>query len=102
MASITEEERKDAVIKSKKNLSGVRLWTKLAFTETEYQDFLLRKLRGKRFLKYKTEAASLTVSEFEIKDYFEKNRYKFGNLPLDSFFVLLRMISRKKEISEKS
>lgn len=101
LANISEEEKKEALNKAKKNLSNARTWVKLAFTETELQDFLLRKLRSKKFLKYKTEAASLTVSEFEIKDYFEKNRYKFGNLPLESFKDSIRQYLIQKQSEDR-
>ncbi len=101
LANITDEEKKEALNKTKKNLSNVRTWNKLAFTEAELQDFLLRKLRSKKFLKYKTEAASLTVSEFEIKDYFEKNRYKFGNLPLESFKDSIRQYLIQKQSEDR-
>lgn len=101
LANISEEEKKEALNKAKKNLSNVRTWSKLAFTEAELQDFLLRKLRSRKFLKYKTEAASLTVTEFEIKDYFEKNRYKFGNLPLESFKDSIRQYLIQKQSEDR-
>jgi len=101
LATISEEERKESTNKVKKNLANVRLWQKLTFTEAELQDFLLRKLRSKKFLKYKSEVASLTVSEFEVKDYFEKNRYKFGNLPMDSFKESIRQYLIQKQSEDR-
>lgn len=101
LANISEGEKKESLNKAKKNLSTARSWNKLGFTEAELEDFLLRKLRSKKFLKYKTEAASLTVSEFEIKDYFEKNRYKFGNLPLESFKDSIRQYLIQKQSEDR-
>lgn len=101
LASISEEERKGSLEKAKKNLSNMRSWQKLAITEAEFQDFLLRKLRSKKFLKYKSEAASLTVSDFEVKDYFEKNRHKFGNLPLESFKESIRQYLIQKQSEDR-
>jgi len=101
LANISEEERKESLNKVKKNLSNNRLWQKLMFTDSEFQDFLQRKQRSKKFLKYKSEAVSLTVSESEVKDYFEKNRYKFGNLPIESFKDSIRQYLIQKQSEDR-
>jgi len=101
LASISDGEKKESLAKIKKSFSGSRSWGRLGITEVELQDFLLRKLRSKKFLKYKSEAANLTVSDYEVKDYFEKNRYKFGNLPLESFKTNIRQYLIQKQSEDR-
>lgn len=101
LANVTDEEFKESLNKAKKNLANQKSWQKWSVTEAEIQDWLMRKLRSKKFLKYKTEASSLTVSEFEIKEYYEKNRLKFGSLPLESFRENIRQFLIQKQSEER-
>ncbi len=60
-------------------------WQRLEVSNPELQDVIKRKLRAKKLIKFKTESTDLAVPESEIKDYFDKNRIKFGNMPLSAF-----------------
>ncbi len=101
VAAVTDDELKEMIGKSKKHLNGMSSWQKLDISVTELQDMILRKLRSKKFLKYKTDAASLTVTDFEIKEYYEKSRYKFGNLPLESFKENIRQFLIQKQTEDR-
>lgn len=101
LAQISDEEQKETFTKSKKILSTQKQWLKYNFSDVELQDYLIRKMRSKKFLKYKTEASSLTVSDFEIKDYYEKNRHKFGTLPLESFKDNIRQFLIQKQSEDR-
>jgi hypothetical protein len=101
VAVVSEDELKEMVLKAKKHLAGLRSWQKLEISSVELQDFVFRKLRSKKFLKYKTDAASLTVTDFEVKEYFEKSRYKFGNLPLESFKDNIRQYLIQKQTEDR-
>lgn len=101
VASISDSESKEIVSRVKRQLAGVRTWQKLEISQIELQELVSRKLRSKRFLKYKTEAANLTVTDFEVKDYYEKSRYKFGNLPLESFKENIRQFLIQKQTEDR-
>lgn len=101
LATLNDEEYKEAYNKVKKGLGNQKNWLKWSVSESEIKDWLTRKLRSKKFLKYKTEASSLTVSEFEVKDYFEKNRHKFGALPLESFRENIRQYLIQKQSEDR-
>lgn len=101
VAAVGDEDLKEMMAKSRKNLTGLRAWQKLNISSTELQDMILRKLRSKKFLKYKTDAANLTVTDFEVKEYYEKSRYKFGNLPLESFKENIRQFLIQKQTEDR-
>ena len=56
-------------------------WKTFEVQQDELSGILNRKMRAKNFLKFKMEASGVTVSEDEVKQYYEKNRVKFGNMP---------------------
>jgi hypothetical protein len=99
VAAVTDEEIKNSTSKAMKGLETNKNWEKLAISNAEIQNLIARKIRSKKFLKYKTDAAVLTVTDFEVKEYYEKSRYKFGNLPLESFKENIRqfLIQRQTE-----
>lgn len=101
VASISDDELKTVMNKARKELQGLNAWQKLEISAVEFQEFVMRKLRSKKFLKYKTEAANLTVTDFEVKEYFEKSRYKFGNLPLESFKENIRQFLIQKQTEDR-
>lgn len=65
-------------------------WKTFEVQTDELSTILNRKLRAKNFLKFKMEASGVTVSEDEVKQYYEKNRVKFGNMPFDQFRQSIR------------
>lgn len=101
VAAVADDEVRELAVKAKKHLAGVRLWQRMDFSSMEVQEMILRKLRSKRFLKYKTESSSLTVTDFEVKDYYEKSRYKFGNLPFESFKENIRQFLIQKQTEDR-
>lgn len=65
-------------------------WKALEVQADELNGILNRKMRAKNFLKFKMEASGVTVSEDEVKQYYEKNRVKFGNMPYAQFSQSIR------------
>lgn len=65
-------------------------WKNLEVQPDELSSILNRKMRAKNFLKFKMEASGVTVSEDEVKQYYEKNRVKFGNMPYAQFSQSIR------------
>ncbi len=65
-------------------------WKTFEVQQDELSGILNRKMRAKNFLKFKMEASGVTVSEDEVKQYYEKNRVKFGNMPFAQFRQSIR------------
>ena len=101
VATVSDTEFEAALNTVKKNLVNDKLWLQLKISSVEEQDLIMRKLRSKKFLKYKTDSASLTVTDFEVKEYYEKSRYKFGNLPFESFKENIRQFLIQKQTEDR-
>lgn len=101
VSKVEEAELKEAVQKVQKTLTSEKGWTSLQIVDLELKDWVERKIRAKKFLKYKTESATLGVTDEEVKEYFDKNRYKFGNLPLQSFQDSIKSFLIKQQMEER-
>jgi len=89
VAEVIEGELNQSILTIKKKLAGSgpareRLQT-LGFTEAEQRETVLRKLRANKFIKYKSNSSYVQVSDQEARDYFNKNRLKFGTLDFEKF-----------------
>ena len=62
---------------------------------------VLRKLKAQSFLKFKTESLVVLVSDEEIKQYFQKNRVKFGSAPLEAVKENIRQYLVTQQIQDK-
>lgn len=60
-------------------------WKRLGYSQTEVNTALRRKLRSRAFLQFKIETSGILVSDDEAKDYYDKNRSKFGNYGFAQF-----------------
>lgn len=67
----------------------------------EIHDLVLRKLKAQSFLKFKTESLVVLVSDEEIKQYFQKNRVKFGSAPLEAVKENIRQYLVTQQIQDK-
>lgn len=101
IANIDDSEITEAISKVQKLLKIDKQWESLQVTSVELRDWVERKLRSKKFLKYKTDSATLGVTDNEVKEYFDKNRYKFGNLTIDSFKENIRIFLVKQQMEER-
>lgn len=101
VANVSDGDLNEALKKIKTAYAKNPQWAHLALVSIETEELVSRKLRSKNFLKYKSEAASLTVTNFEVKEYFEKNRYKFGNLPFENFKENIRQFLAQKQTEER-
>ncbi len=73
----------------------------LKIENLEIHDLVLRKLKAQSFLKFKTESLVVLVSDEEIKQYFQKNRVKFGSAPLDAVKENIRQYLVTGQIQDK-
>jgi len=60
-----------------------------------------RKLRANRFIKYKSNSSYVQVSDEEAREYFEKNRLKFGTLDYDNFKNNIKKFLSKKNAEDR-
>lgn len=65
------------------DMRGLKEWKKIGVTQAEIESMIVRRLRAKAFLKFRTESEGIKISESEIKDFYQKNRIKLGSLPLE-------------------
>jgi hypothetical protein len=85
VANVAATEVEKAVKEAQARLSSFELWQKLEVSPTELKANVERKLRSKRFIRFKADSSVVAVSNAEAEDYFEKNRIKFGDLPFENF-----------------
>jgi hypothetical protein len=76
-------------------------WKKLEVTANELEAQVSRSMRAKNFLRYKTESMGLHISEQETRDYYQKNRVKFGNLPFEKMKDSIREYLSQRNIETK-
>lgn len=76
-------------------------WKKWEVTDSELEAILLRRRIAKQFLKFKNESSGVVVRDEEAKEYFEKNRYKFGSAPFAQFKDTIKEVLAQKQLEEK-
>ncbi len=71
----------DEIISSlKKQYMRNKEWTNLGVVDEELKTFVARKLKVKKFLKYKINSLTSILTEGDLKSYYEKNPSKFTNI----------------------
>ena len=81
--SPAEKRKALSLLKSAKKTSSY--WRSLEVKNQEIETLLQRKLLSKKFINFKAESSNVPITEEEAKDYFEKNKTKFGELPFENF-----------------
>jgi hypothetical protein len=76
-------------------------WKTLAVTTNEMEAQTSRSMRAKSFLRYKTESMGLHISEQEAREYYQKNRVKFGTLPFEKMKGSIREYLSQKNVETK-
>ncbi len=76
-------------------------WKLLDVSQAELEIGVLRKLRAKSFLKFKTESSGVLIGDEEAKQYYERNRVKFGNLPFAQFKPGIKDYLAKAQLEDK-
>lgn len=83
VGKISSEEVKKTSYQVGKELEKFSVWKDMDVSSTELDEVVLRKLTARNFIRFKTETSGVAVSDAEAKDYYEKNRVKFGSVPFD-------------------
>lgn len=73
----------------------------LGFSEKELETLVLEKLTFKAFIEFKTNSLKSVISDSEAKLYFEKNRYKFGNVEFESYRGQVVSFLEQQQLQER-
>jgi hypothetical protein len=90
VAQVNPEEIKQWAQVIQADFSNWGAWKSLDVTDGELESQISRRLRSQYFLRFKTESTGIKVSDSEIQDYYQRNKVRFGNLPLESFKESIR------------
>lgn len=101
MNQVKEEEFKETQQSLAKKLSSLTDWKKLQVSSVELEKFLRRKMIAKRFIKIKSDSMKGFISDQEAKDYFEKNRLKFGQVPFSQFKENIKTFLAQQQLEER-
>ncbi len=101
VGAVTQADMAGQIRLVEDRVRAVPEWTSLEVEEVELTRILNRKIRAQNFLKFKMETSGVVVSDDEVKTYFEKNRVKFGNMPLDQFKEGIREVLAQEQLQEK-
>lgn len=98
------EELKSLVATLKGRLQKNAEWRRLEVSDDELKNWVERKKVANEYMKLKVSSLTVIVTDQEIKDYYDKNRIKFGSTPLedqrDNIRLFLQKASQRQRIQE--
>lgn len=101
MAQINEDEFKENSEKITKKTINNSDWKRLQVSHTEFEKFLKRKIIAKKFIKIKSDSMKGFISDQEAKEYFEKNRLKFGQIAFSQFKENIKAFLTQQQLEER-
>lgn len=101
VSAVAETDVVALMQKTEKHMAGRPEWRAFQFTAAEIRRIAGRKLAAKSLIKIKSDSMRGTVSNLEARNYFEKNRVKFGTLPFESFRDNIRSFLAQQQLEEK-
>ncbi len=101
VAQVSAEELKAEINLVKESLKDWHQWKALDVTDVEIEQILLIRKSAKNFLKFKTESAGVVISDIEAKNYYEKNKVKFGGAPFAQFKDGIKEVLSQQQLEEK-
>ena len=96
-----DDEFKETLAKVQKNLTNSKDWKSLQTSPAELEKFLKRKLISKKFIKVKSDSMKGFITDAEAKDYFDKNRLKFGQVPFVEFKENIKSFLSQQQLEER-
>ncbi len=96
-----DDEFKETLGKVQKNLASSKDWKTLQASQAELEKFLKRKLISKKFIKVKSDSMKGFITDGEAKDYFDKNRLKFGQVPFMEFKENIKSFLSQQQLEER-
>jgi hypothetical protein len=101
VAQVSGEEIKAESQAIKQELKDWSEWKKLEVSDAEVDQILNRRKMAKNFLKFKTESSGVIISDLEAKNYFEKNRVKFGGAGFPQFKEGIKELLSQQQLEDK-
>lgn len=98
---VTDAEFKDAQETIQRNLANSKEWRALQASSAEIEKFLKRKMISKKFIKVKSDSMKGFITDSEAKDYFDKNRLKFGQVPFVQFKENIKTFLGQQQLEER-
>lgn len=101
VANISNEDITAGVAKVEKATTGRAYWNELEVSSQEVKRLVTRKLMSKSFLKFKTSSMAGIITDQEAKDYYERNRVKFGSSTYESFQDNIKSYLAQQQLEER-
>lgn len=101
VASVSEKDISEAVIKVDKSLGGKDYWSQLEVSNLELKKLITRKFVAKNFLKFKANSMTAIITDQEAQSYYEKNRLKFGTTSFASFKENIKAFLGQQQLEER-
>lgn len=104
VAKVTDSEIEQSFSEVKEKISGSAIknrWASLSISDSQLKDIVAHKLRANRFIKYKSDSSYVQVSDEEARDYFNRNRLKFGTMQFEGFKANIKRYLAKKNAEER-
>jgi hypothetical protein len=101
IGEVDGQEIAKAEKQAKDVLKDWNFWQALEVAPSELNQMIIIKLRARNFLKFKSETSGVQISDDEAKEYYEKNRVKFGNLPFSQFKENIKDVLAQELLQEK-
>tara|TARA_B110001454_G_C12723278_1_gene436230 strand:- start:28218 stop:28907 length:690 start_codon:yes stop_codon:yes gene_type:complete len=98
---ISDQDFKASIETIQKNLAQSKEWKNLQVSNSELERFLKRKLVAKRFIKVKSDSMKGFITDSEAKEYFDKNRLKFGQVPFAQFKENIKTFLGQQQLEER-
>lgn len=77
------------------------LWKKLEPTPEEIKDLVIRKIKAREFLNFKTNSLKTVISDQEARSYFERNRSKFSGHSFDTFQDNIKTMLSQRQLENR-
>jgi len=76
-------------------------WSNLGFNGPQLKEMVGRKLKANKFIKYKSNSSYVQVSDEDAREYFNKNRLKFGTMDFEGFKGSIKKFLEKKNAEDR-
>lgn len=100
IAEVSDDQLNKAREYLTKTLNGQKAWDDLKVTQLELDMALKRKLQAGNFLKFKTQASSISVSDQDAQSYYEKNKKRFSGMDFNSNKERIKSVLAEQRLKE--
>ncbi len=97
VAQVKEDEIMDQIEKLNPTIKNNSEWNSLEPMPEELKMIIIRKLRVKKFVKFKTESLAPVVTDQDVKEYYVRNRQKFGDSDFEGQKDSIRSFLKKEK-----